>query len=64
MCRYEPDLCLVPHFDVRARGARRFTVDLVAVTDEHNWDVSSTHVVRYTVPSGGQVRYEFDVVVP
>ena len=65
-CRYEPDLGgLVAHFVVRVRGAGRFTVDLEAVTDEHNLDISSTHVVRYTVPFfGGQTRHEFDVVVP
>jgi hypothetical protein len=65
-CRYEPALGgLVAHFDVRARGAGRFTIDLAAVTDDDSFDVPPTHVVRYTVPFfTGQTRQEFYVVVP
>lgn len=65
-CRYEPDLGgLVAHFDVHARGSGRFTLDLEAVTADHNLDIPPTHVVRYTVPFfGDQTRHEFHVVVP
>ena len=53
-CSYEPDLGgLVAHFDVSARGAGRFTVDVEAVRDEDNFDISTTHLVRYTVPFFG-----------
>lgn len=67
-CSYDPDRGgLVAHFDVSARSAGRFTVDLEAVTDEglDNLDISPARVVRFTVPFyGGQTRHEFDVVVP
>lgn len=67
-CRYEPDRGgLVTHFDVSTSDAGRFTVDLEAVTDEgaDNLDISTTHVVRVTVPFyGGRTRKQFDVVVP
>ena len=67
-CSYEPDRGgLVAHFEVSTRDAGRFTVDVEAVTDEgaDNLDISTTHVVRFTVPFyGGQTRKEFDVVVP
>jgi hypothetical protein len=67
-CTYEPDRGgLVAHFDVSSPDAGRFTVDLEAVTDEgaDNLDISTTHVVRFTVPFyGGQTRKQFDVVVP
>lgn len=67
-CGYEPGRGgLVAHFDVSTSDAGRFTVDVEAVTDEgaDNLDISTTHVVRFTVPFyGGQTRKEFDVVVP
>jgi hypothetical protein len=67
-CSYEPDRGgLVVHFDVSTPDAGRFMVDVAAVTDEgaDNLDISTTHVVRFTVPFyGGQTRKEFDVVVP
>ena len=67
-CSYEPDRGgMVVHFAVSTRDAGRFSVDVSAVTDEgaDNLDISSKHVVRYTVPFyGGQTRQEFDVVVP
>jgi hypothetical protein len=67
-CTYEPDRGgLVVHFAVSTRDAGRFTVDVAAVTDEgaDNLDISTPHVVRFTVPFyGGQTRQEFDVVVP
>ncbi len=67
-CSYEPDRGgLVAHFDVSTSDAGRFTVDLKAVTKEgaDNLDISTTHVVRVTVPFyGGQTRKQFDVVVP
>lgn len=67
-CSYDPDRGgLVAPFDVSARSAGRFTVDLEAVTPEglDNLDISTPHVVRFTVPFyGGQTRREFDVVVP
>jgi hypothetical protein len=67
-CSYEPDRGgLVAHFDVSTSDAGRFTVDLKAVTKEgaDNLDVSTTHVVRVTVPFyGGRTRKQFDVVVP
>lgn len=67
-CRYEPDRGgLVAHFDVSTGDVGRFTVDLQAVTREgaDDLDISTTHVVRVTVPfSDGQTRKQFDVVVP
>ena len=67
-CRYEPERGgLVVHFDVSTRDAGRFTVDVKAVTDEgaDNLDISTPHVVRFSVPFyGGQTRKQFDVVVP
>ncbi len=67
-CSYEPVRGgLVTHFDVSSRDAGRFTVDVKAVTDAgaDNLDISTTHVVRVTVPFyGGQTRKQFDVVVP
>lgn len=67
-CSYEPDRGgMVAHFDVSTSDAGRFTVDVEVVTDEgaDNLDISTTHVVRFTVPFyGGQTRQEFDVVVP
>ena len=67
-CSYEPDRGgLVVHFAVSTRDAGRFTVDVSAVTDEgaDNLDISTKHVVRFTVPFyGGTARKEFDVVVP
>lgn len=67
-CSYEPDRGgLVAHFEVSTRDAGRFTVDVEAVTDEgaDNLDISTTHVVRFTVPFyGGPSRQQFDVVVP
>jgi hypothetical protein len=67
-CTYEPDRGgLVAHFDVSTSDAGRFTVDLEAVTAEgaDNLDISTTHVVRFTVPFyGGRARQRFDVVVP
>ena len=67
-CTYEPDRGgLVAHFDVSSSNTGRFTVDVEAVTDEgvDNLDVSTPHVVRFTVPFyGGQTRQQFDVVVP
>jgi hypothetical protein len=67
-CRYEPDRGgLVAHLDVRTSDAGRFTVDVEAVTDEgsDNLDITTEHVVRYTVPFyGGPTRKQFDVVVP
>ena len=67
-CTYKPDRGgMVAHFEVRTRDAGRFTVDLAAVTDEglDNLDISTPHVVRFTVPFyGGQTRKQFDVVVP
>jgi hypothetical protein len=67
-CTYEPDRGgLVAHFDVRTSDAGRFTVDVSAVTQEalDNADITTPHVVRYTLPFyGGQSHKEFDVVVP
>ena len=67
-CSYEPDRGgMVVHMDVSSRDAGRFTIDVEAVTDEglDNLDISTTHVVRVSVPFyGGQTRKEFDVVVP
>ncbi len=63
-CSYESERGgLVVHFDVSTRAAGRFTVDVAAVTDEgaDNLDISTTHVVRFTVPFyGGQTRQQFD----
>ena len=67
-CSYQADRGgLVVHFDVDSSDAGRFTVDVEGVTDEgvDNLDISTTHVVRYTVPFyGGRSRQQFDVVVP
>jgi hypothetical protein len=67
-CRYEPARGgLVAHFDVSTSDAGRFTVDVEAVTDEgmDDLDISTPHVVRFTVPFyGGRTRKQFDVVVP
>ena len=67
-CTYEPDRGgLVAHFDVRTSDAGRFTIDVSAVTQEalDDLDITTPHVVRYTVPFyGGQSHKEFDVVVP
>jgi len=67
-CRYEPDSGgLVTHVDVSTSDTGRFTVDVEATTDEgaDNLDISTTHVVRVTVPFyGGSARKQFDVVVP
>jgi hypothetical protein len=67
-CSYEPDRGgMVVHMDVSSGDAGRFTVDVEAVTEEglDNLDISTTHVVRVSVPFyGGQTRKQFDVVVP
>ncbi len=67
-CTYEPERGgMVAHFEVSTREAGRFTVDLAAVTEEglDNLDISTPHVVRFTVPFyGGPTRNQFDVVVP
>jgi len=67
-CSFQPERGgLVVHFDVTSSDAGRFTVDVSAVTAEgaDDLDVTTEHVVRYTVPFyGGQTRRQFDVVVP
>lgn len=67
-CDYDPERGgLVVHFDVSTRDAGRFTVDVSAVTVEgaDNLDISTPHVVRFSVPFyGGPTQREFDVVVP
>lgn len=67
-CAFDPDRGgLVVHFAVSTADEGRFTVDVAAVTDQgaDDLDVTTPHVVRFTVPFyGGQTRKEFDVVVP
>ncbi len=66
-CRYDRRLGgMVAHFDVSAKAAGRFTIDLEAVTDggAENLDVTTGHVVRTTVPFSGPGRRQLHVVVP
>ena len=67
-CTYDADRGgLVTHWDISTRDTGRFTVDVEAVPEEGvgNLDVTTTHVVRVTVPFyEGQTRKRFDVVVP
>ena len=67
-CTYDADRGgLVTHWDISTRDTGRFTVDVEAVPEEGigNLDVTTTHVVRVTVPFyEGQTRKQLDVVVP